>query len=131
MREDARKFAGHLVRTCGDQGAAALVDKAKEKRPADPRAYIIAMLKTSVATLSSQTSSQTGFGSTSRCPTVRATQRPDPARITKLIGWENKLISGIRHKLYRMPDGRLKRDPPDQTEQVPTFAEIPGFAVID
>jgi hypothetical protein len=32
MREDARKFAGHLVRTCGDQGAAALVKHAGNRR---------------------------------------------------------------------------------------------------
>ncbi len=114
-RDKARDFAGHLTRTYGLAAARDAVEETMQNKPAEPKSYIIAVLKRRVAGalpgLARRTPSQT---------------KPSGTRETILIGWS---ASEPRVKLYRKPSGTLIRVPPAANEKVPTLREDPGYVI--
>ncbi len=115
-RDRARDFAGHLCRTYGTIPSTEAVEEAARQRPADPKPYVIGILKRRV-----------GGGAPAGFPTrVPATAKPSAARETTLIGWSHAIP---RVRFYRKPDGTIKRVAPRIGESVPSVAEDPGFVV--
>ena len=119
----ARKFAGYLTRTYGFEAATRAVAIAADAKPGEPMPYIISVLRKSV-TVGDDPGTRGSFART-----VRALQRPDGTGRTSFVGWEDHLQDGVRHKLYRLPNGQLRREAPNPDDTPPTFAQDPGWKV--
>ncbi len=128
IRDDARKFAGFLVRTYGESATASAVDKTLDKKPSEPKAYIAALLKKSLAEVSTRPASG---GTSKNVRTVYANQRPDLNGTTKFVGWDHVETNGTRLKIWRQKTGQIKKVPPSPGEPIPSFDEDPGIRVID
>ena len=119
--DEARKFVGFLLRTYGMKQADAAIAVAEANRPGEPRPYVMSVIKR-------QVDGRPGGGG-QRTARVKAQIAPQPGAQTILIGWEDRERNGVRHRLYRLPSGLIRREPPAPGETAPTTTEDRGTEV--
>lgn len=119
--KDARAFAALMLRTYPESVIAEAVKAAKDNAVAEPKGFIIAAIRRRIGASPSIASSRPNV--------VKTFIRPNPGAATQPIGWEDRLVNKVRHKLVRLPTGGIGRSPPKPGEHVPTFQEDPGYKV--
>lgn len=119
--KDARAFGAMLMRTYPEAVVAEAIKAASDKSPAEPKSFIISVIRNRIGSGSNLASSRPNV--------VKSFIRPNPGAATQQIGWEDRLVNKVRNKLFRLPTGGISRSAPKPGEYVPTFQEDPGYRI--
>lgn len=121
--KNSRSFLNKIYHLHSSERINAAIDVAEKKMPLDkPEGFLIACLRRS------DTPSIIPNNRPSK--TVFMRQRPTGSGQTEFVGWEDQILNGTRHKLFRRPDGLLVREAPASDEACPSLTEEPGLKVI-
>jgi hypothetical protein len=116
---NSKNLLRNLLRSNTYERIGLAIDAAQVKMPlSSPVGFILNWLKTTA----------TNGGGPVR--TVFMKGKPNLSGKTEFLGWENETKNGVRHKLYRRPDGSLVREMPHPDEHVPSIGEDAGLKVI-
>lgn len=127
LEQESRKFGFMLNKTYPEDIVHEAIKIASEQGAAEPKGYILSVIKSRIS--KGQGAAGGGSGPSPRANTVKASIRPDASRPTTFLGWEDRDHNGRRHKLFRLPDGRLQRANALAGEAVPTYQQDPGLRV--
>jgi hypothetical protein len=135
-RAQARSFYFAMSTTYGHAGVEAAVAAAKDAKPGDPKAYIIACLRRRAQTASEPAAAKQRF------PTkIRKFEKPvnPEANAQTMVGWEHPLRfdaagapvwkEGVRSMIYRLRTGELKFETPPAGAVIPTLDQDPGCII--
>lgn len=100
---------------------------AEKTKPTSPAGYIISTIHRILQTEGSG-QSKTSFAK--KPQKILSRTKRGESRTTTLIGWESSLHNNIRHKLFRLPEGSIKREAPKTGEHVPSLEDDPGYEII-
>lgn len=114
----AKGLAKRLISTYPDRYIEIGLKAGEDADPSNIPSYVIAAIKRAME----------ATPPTQRAKTVPA-RTPRTGRHTVRIGWDHALHNGIRHILFRTPEGTVSRVPPKAGEHVPSFSDDPGYEV--
>ncbi len=133
---DLVKFA---VRTYGADHFSAALGIAKDRRPDEPRGFIIKVIQNRIGATAGQADPLVAGTAAKSIPRMVRVQNPEAAK-AEMVGWEAPTLDamgvatypkGYRRQVWRDRTGIAKYSDPPQGAVIPTPLQDPGVILVD